>query len=80
MIDIRFTLLEFYDNWPQARVLDAMDSLSQKFSELTMKKSTVHNFLKDECNLSLKNYTARNSPEKILARKEWVIKCGMIRI
>jgi hypothetical protein len=47
-------LLEFYDNWPQARVLDAMDSLTQKFSDLTVKKSTVHSFLKNECNLSFK--------------------------
>jgi hypothetical protein len=41
-------LLEFYDNWPQARVLDAMDSLTQKFSDLTVKESTVHSFLKNE--------------------------------
>ncbi|KAI8080684.1 uncharacterized protein B0P05DRAFT_636906, partial [Gilbertella persicaria] len=31
-------LLEFYDNWPQARVLDAMESLTQKFSDLNVKK------------------------------------------
>ncbi|KAI8097902.1 uncharacterized protein B0P05DRAFT_447952, partial [Gilbertella persicaria] len=71
-------LLEFYDNWPQARVLDAMESLTQKFSDLTVKKSTVHNFLKDECNLSFKKLTrlpvARNNSDKIQARKDWVIK------
>ncbi|KAG1456885.1 hypothetical protein G6F56_006732 [Rhizopus delemar] len=71
-------LLEFYDNWPQAQVLDAMESLTQKFSDLTVKKSTVHNFLKDECNLSVKKLTclpvARNNSDKIQARKDWVIK------
>lgn len=62
-------LLEFYDNWPQARVVDAMESLTQKFSDLTVKKSAVHNFLKDECNLSFKKLTrlpvARNNSDKI---------------
>ncbi|KAI9351022.1 hypothetical protein BD770DRAFT_461361 [Pilaira anomala] len=66
-----------------------MDSLSQKFSTdyLTGKKGTVHNFLKDECNLSFKKKkkkkkkiirlpAARNSPDKIQARKVWVIKWG----
>lgn len=71
-------LLEFYDNWPQARVLDAMDPLTQKFSDLTVKKSTVHNFLKNECNLSFKKLTrmpvARNSPTRIQARKDRIIK------
>lgn len=71
-------LLEFYDNWLQARVLDAMESLTQKFSDLTVKKSTVHNFLKDECNLSFKKLTrlpvARNNSDKIQARKNWDIK------
>ena len=35
-------LLDFYDNWPQARIVDTMDSLTQKFSDLSVKKSTVH--------------------------------------
>ncbi|KAL4210796.1 hypothetical protein AB4K20DRAFT_1986222 [Rhizopus microsporus] len=26
-------LLDFYDNWPQARIVDTMDSLTQKFSD-----------------------------------------------
>jgi hypothetical protein len=55
-----------------------MASLIQKFSDLSVKKSTVHNFLKTECNLSFKKLTtqpaARNSPTKIQDRKEWVIK------
>ncbi|KAI9485970.1 MAG: hypothetical protein EXX96DRAFT_645854 [Benjaminiella poitrasii] len=41
-------LLNFYDDYPQARIVDAMDLLTQKFSDLSVKKSTVHNFLKTE--------------------------------
>ncbi|EIE86410.1 hypothetical protein RO3G_11121 [Rhizopus delemar RA 99-880] len=55
-----------------------MDSLTQKLSDLSVKKSTVHNFLKTECNLSFKKLAAqpaaRNSPTKIQNRKDWVIK------
>jgi hypothetical protein len=73
-------LLDFYDNWPQARIIDAMDFLTQKFSDLGVKRSTVHNFLKTECNLSFKKLTtqlaARNSPTKIQDCKNWVIKWG----
>ncbi|KAI7883833.1 uncharacterized protein EV154DRAFT_574820 [Mucor mucedo] len=51
-----------------------MDSLTQKFFDLTVKKSTVYSFLKNECNLSFKTITqmpiARNSPIKIQARKD----------
>ncbi|KAG1218173.1 hypothetical protein G6F35_008537 [Rhizopus arrhizus] len=55
-----------------------MGSLTQKFSDLSVKKSTVHNFLRTECNFSFKKLTtqpaARNSPTKIQDRKDWVIK------
>ncbi|KAI7905316.1 uncharacterized protein BX663DRAFT_502434 [Cokeromyces recurvatus] len=75
-------LLDFYHNWSQARIVDAMDSLTQKHSNLSVKKSTVHNFLKTECSLSFKKLTtqtvanARNNPTKIQDRKDWVIKCS----
>ncbi|KAI8638013.1 hypothetical protein BD408DRAFT_36486 [Parasitella parasitica] len=71
-------LLDFYDDRPQARIADAMNFLTQKFSDLSVKKSTVHNFLKTECNLSFKKLTtqpaARNNPTKIQDRKDWVTK------
>ncbi|KAI8332745.1 hypothetical protein EDC96DRAFT_526486 [Choanephora cucurbitarum] len=55
-----------------------MESLTQKFSNLTVKKSTVHNFLKDKCNLSFKKLTrlpvTRNNSDMIQARKDWAIK------
>ncbi|KAI8058737.1 hypothetical protein BDF21DRAFT_348787, partial [Thamnidium elegans] len=47
-------LLNFYGDYTQTRVVDSMDSLTQKFSDLNVKKSTVLNFLKTECNLSFK--------------------------
>ncbi|EIE79863.1 hypothetical protein RO3G_04568 [Rhizopus delemar RA 99-880] len=71
-------LLNFYDDNPQVRVVDTMDSLTQKFADLNVKKSTVHNFLKTECNLSFKKLTtqpaARNSPVKIQEHMDWVKK------
>jgi hypothetical protein len=51
--------LNFYDGYPQARIVDAMDFLTQKFSDLSVKKSIVHNFLKTECNLFFKKLTTQ---------------------
>ncbi|KAG0786761.1 hypothetical protein G6F22_007533 [Rhizopus arrhizus] len=71
-------LLDFYDDYTQARVVDAMDSLTQKFSDLSVKKSTVRNFLKTECNLSFKKLTtqlaAENNLVKIQDCMDWVLK------
>ncbi|KAG1056191.1 hypothetical protein G6F43_001897 [Rhizopus delemar] len=71
-------LLNFYDDCPQVRIVDAIDFLTQKFSDLSVKKSIVHNFLKAECNLSFKKLTtqpaARNNPVKIQDRMDWVLK------
>ncbi|KAG2218754.1 hypothetical protein INT45_003072 [Circinella minor] len=39
-------VVKFYDDWTEARVFDAMDFLSQKLFDPTVKKITVHNFLK----------------------------------
>jgi hypothetical protein len=69
-------LINFYDDNPQARLIDAVDSLTHSFADLSIKKSTVHNFLKSECNLSFKRVTlrpvARNDTTKIAARLAWV--------
>lgn len=68
-------LLDVYDNWPQGRIIDF---LTQKLSDLGVKKSTVRNLLKTERNLFFKKLTtqlgARNSPTKIQNRKDWVNK------
>ena len=51
-------------------MLDAMESLTQKFSDLTVKKITAHNFMKKSTRLPI----ARNNLDKIQACKDWVIK------
>jgi hypothetical protein len=47
-------LMEFFDENPQAVIQDAVDELTSKFSGLEMKKSRVHEFMKNECNLTMK--------------------------
>jgi hypothetical protein len=55
---------------------DAVDSLTHNFADLSIKKSTVHKFLKTECNLSFKKVilqlVARNNSTKIGNRLAWV--------
>lgn len=48
-------LINFYDEHPQARVNDAVASLTEKFENFTLETSSVQVFLKNECNLSQKN-------------------------
>ncbi|KAG1077518.1 hypothetical protein G6F42_024792 [Rhizopus arrhizus] len=47
-------LLNFYDSNPQARVVDAVCSLTEKVESFTLKESSVRSFLKTEGNLSFK--------------------------
>ncbi|ORE12317.1 hypothetical protein BCV71DRAFT_269322 [Rhizopus microsporus] len=53
-----------------------MEQLLQKFQDLKVSKSTVYNFVRTECNLSLKKTqfqpVNRNSGEKIQERFDWV--------
>ncbi|GAA5817014.1 hypothetical protein MFLAVUS_010549 [Mucor flavus] len=67
-------LLNFYDDYPQARIVDVMDLLTQKSSDLSVKKSIVHIFLKTECNLFFEKLTtqpaARNNLTKIQDRED----------
>ncbi|KAG0961480.1 hypothetical protein G6F61_009320 [Rhizopus arrhizus] len=69
-------LINFYDEHPQARVSDAVASLTEKFENFTLKNSSVQVFLKNECNLSSKRITrhpvARNNELKLANRKAWV--------
>ncbi|OAD73823.1 hypothetical protein PHYBLDRAFT_64777 [Phycomyces blakesleeanus NRRL 1555(-)] len=71
-------LLNFYDSNPQARVVDAVCSLDERFESFTLKESSVRSFLKTEYNLSFKKtirYPApRNDPTKIANRIAWVKK------
>lgn len=69
-------LVNFFDDNPQARLIDAVDSLTLHFAELSIKKNTVHKFLKTECNFSFKKVSlqpvARNDVTKIANRLTWV--------
>lgn len=76
--DMHKSHLNFYGIYPQTRVVDAMDSLTKNFADLSVKKSTVHNFLKTKYNLSFKRLStqpaARNSEVKIKDWMEWILK------
>lgn len=66
----------FYDGQP-ASVMNLQSGFSHSLlSDLNIKKSTVHNFLKTECNLSLNRVTirpvSRDDTTKIAARLDWV--------
>ncbi|KAI9253617.1 hypothetical protein BY458DRAFT_462534, partial [Sporodiniella umbellata] len=52
-------LLNIYDSNPQARVVDAVCSLTEKFESSILKESSVRSFLKTECNLSFKKITPK---------------------
>ncbi|KAG0735072.1 hypothetical protein G6F16_012067 [Rhizopus arrhizus] len=68
--------IHFYDEKPTATIDDDMNELIKSFEGLSIKKSRVAEFMKEECNLSLKSITRhpaqRNSPETIEARAIWV--------
>ena len=65
-------ILEYIDENPSAVLEQVMERLLQKFWDLKISKSTVYNFVRTECNLSLKKAqfqpVDRNSEEKIQER------------
>ncbi|KAG1167199.1 hypothetical protein G6F71_009584 [Rhizopus microsporus] len=71
-------ILEYIDENPSAVLEQVMERLLQKFQDLKVSKSTVYNFVRTECNLSLKKAqfqpVDRNSEEKIQERFDWVHK------
>ncbi|CEP13779.1 hypothetical protein [Parasitella parasitica] len=79
-------LTDFYDENPTATIQDAVNKLTEDFEGLTIKKSRVAEFMKKECNLSLKvvsrHPVARNSETTLQLRKEfveeWIKKKGML--
>ncbi|KAG1494377.1 hypothetical protein G6F53_012586 [Rhizopus delemar] len=56
----------------------AVEMLTSKFEGLEIKKSRMHEFMRDECNLSMKQTTCwpetRTSKENVQKRYEWVVK------
>ncbi|KAL4214354.1 hypothetical protein AB4K20DRAFT_1943400 [Rhizopus microsporus] len=74
-------ILEYIDENPSAVLEQVMERLLQKFQDLKASKSTVYNFVRIECNLSLKKAqfqpVDRNSEEKIQECFDWVRKPAM---
>ncbi|GAA5815535.1 hypothetical protein MFLAVUS_009047 [Mucor flavus] len=69
-------LVKFFDDNTQATIQDAVEELVSKFSGLEIKKSRVHEFIKDDCNLSIKKATfrpeSRNDEANLIKRLQWV--------
>ncbi|KAG1499318.1 hypothetical protein G6F47_010792 [Rhizopus delemar] len=69
-------IINLYDQNPQARVVDIVESLTKSFENFSLKETSVRNFMKTECNLSFKRATLRsserNSEDKLRQRFEWV--------
>ncbi|KAI8636537.1 hypothetical protein BD408DRAFT_376719, partial [Parasitella parasitica] len=74
-------ITSFFDENPSAVIQDAVEDLTRSFEGLEIKKSRVAEFMKEECNLSIKVVTrhpqARNSKTTLEARAKWVQK-GML--
>lgn len=54
-------IIDLYDQNPQARVIDIVESLTKSFENLSLKETSVRNFMKTECNLPFKRVTLRSS-------------------
>ncbi|CEI95404.1 hypothetical protein RMCBS344292_09592 [Rhizopus microsporus] len=71
-------ILEYIDENPSVVLQQVMERLLQRFQDLKVSKSTVYNFVRTECNLSLKKAqfqpVDRNSGEKIQERFDWLRK------
>ncbi|KAI8641033.1 hypothetical protein BD408DRAFT_368861, partial [Parasitella parasitica] len=69
-------IINLYDQSPQARVVDIVESLTKSFENFSLKETSVRNFMKTECNLSFKRATLhsseRNFEDKLRQRLEWV--------
>ncbi|KAG0907558.1 hypothetical protein G6F33_010465 [Rhizopus arrhizus] len=72
-------ILECIDDNPSVVLDKVMKKLKQIFTELKVSKTTLFDFIKQYCNLSLKKTRLqpidRNSEEKIQERLDWLRKC-----
>ncbi|KAI8047840.1 uncharacterized protein B0P05DRAFT_642167 [Gilbertella persicaria] len=72
------TAINFIDANPSATIVEVTEHLSTQFHDLKVSRSTVYNFMRSECNLSLKkadfHSIERNSSAKIEERHDWVCK------
>ncbi|KAG1046942.1 hypothetical protein G6F43_010590 [Rhizopus delemar] len=71
-------LINFFDEDSTATIQDAVEDLTAIFANLDIKKSGVAEFMKEECNLSIKvvgrHPVARNKEENLQKRADWVEK------
>ncbi|KAG1047318.1 hypothetical protein G6F43_010227 [Rhizopus delemar] len=71
-------VINFIDVNPSATVVEVTEHLLKRFHDLKVSRSTVNNFMRCECNLSLKkadfHSVERNSPAKIEELYNWVCK------
>ncbi|KAL1936709.1 hypothetical protein VTP01DRAFT_843 [Rhizomucor pusillus] len=71
-------ILEYVDENPSAVLEQLMERLLQRFEGLEVSKTTVYDFVRTQCNLSLKKArfqpVDRNSEAKVQERLDWVRK------
>lgn len=71
-------VVNFIDKNPFSVVTEVFESLIQNFPNIKVSRSTVYNFMTNQCNLSIKKAQfhpeERNSVNKIDTRYEWVQK------
>lgn len=69
-------VIDFIDANPSAAVVEVTEHLLNRYNDLKVSRSTVYNFMRSECNLSLKkadfHSIERNSPAKIEESHDWV--------
>lgn len=69
-------LVNFFDEDASATIQDAVENLTANFAGLDIKKSRVSEFMKEECNLSIKVVSrhplGRNKEATLQARAVWV--------
>lgn len=69
-------LIELIDDNPSLVLDEMMESLTSRFEDLEISKTTLYNFVKKECKISVKrayfHSVERNSVQKLQERKDWV--------
>ena len=77
-LEHKTTVINFIDANPSATVVEVTEHLLKRFHDLKVSRSTVNNFMRRKCNLSLKkaefHSIERNSPAKIGEKYNWVCK------
>ncbi|OAD76635.1 Homeodomain-like DNA binding domain-containing transcription factor [Phycomyces blakesleeanus NRRL 1555(-)] len=76
--DHKTAIVNFIDANPSAAVVEVVEHLFKRFSDFKVSRSTVYNFMRSECNISLKkadfHSIERDSPVKIEERLDRVCK------